>query len=377
MPLLPYLRLFPYLIDIPAWIYFTLMLGCGVWIYARSSGKLFVNFWSLAFCLICILSSAVNGIPVNGWSRLCCFLLLMLVFGPLTGNAYIARQRKNILKWCSRLSVGVSLTVIITCLMPMNNEESHFGLLPSDAMTIAPIASLAFVWGVAVSNLDGMKNILVALVSAAIATFALILLSSRIAIAAAIVGGIAIIIFSRSGKSKKFFPIYVFMFVMAISCIFPLTPEMHRKLNYADEKGSYLASREQLWDNRRMEIYESPLYGKGFRQITHGSSDFDYFASNASNGKEEAGSSWLYLCSSLGIIGLGCFLAIWTKGMWSSVKRKDLFTTGALAMFGVHLIAEGYIMAAGAPLCLILWLTISCGLGNKPIIQTRKKIAIA
>ena len=85
---------------------------------------------------------------------------------------------------------------------------------------------------------------------------------------------------------------------------------------------------------------------------------------NQKSGMVEPGSGWLFLLSSMGLVGFLSFFIPFTYSMYSLFRRESVglngyFLGSLLFLFFFHLFFEGYLMASGAYLCFFLWLLLS------------------
>ncbi len=81
-------------------------------------------------------------------------------------------------------------------------------------------------------------------------------------------------------------------------------------------------------------------------------------------GTIEPGSSWLFLLSSLGLYGFLSFLIPFAYNTYMLYKNLNTGFNGGLlcsimVLFSVHMLIEGYVVAPGAYLCFLLWLSLS------------------
>ena len=108
-----------------------------------------------------------------------------------------------------------------------------------------------------------------------------------------------------------------------------------------------------MWLLQLRCIQEKPVSGIGFGYLLWAEED----------GNVEPGSSWLFICSTLGMVGLLAFILIYGRLFFSLFPKSPndfesymLFTV--LTFWGIHMCFEGYILSAGSPLAFLVWLTI-------------------
>ena len=129
------------------------------------------------------------------------------------------------------------------------------------------------------------------------------------------------------------------------------------------DSSSMLSSREEKLNYRIEEFKSSPIIGIGFSTISIDGGD-DY---NSMTGTIEPGSSWFALLSMTGIVGTLLFIFIYIKCYIVQIANKSPFSIlllGLLSFFVFSMFSEGYIFAAGSPLCFLLWLVIGCSIDN-------------
>jgi hypothetical protein len=139
-----------------------------------------------------------------------------------------------------------------------------------------------------------------------------------------------------------------------------------------EERGSDLGERGILWERRLSEFISSPLYGIGFANDSSLSQNELYIE----EGKVEPGSSWLLVLSMLGILGLMPFVSIFGSSLYfifkSNLQPKLLPYLGSiLIFFGIHMVGEGYVFAAGSGIIIYFWLI----LGVISIFQQGKSVS--
>ena len=137
-----------------------------------------------------------------------------------------------------------------------------------------------------------------------------------------------------------------------------LSGVMYKQYERSDAGGGVLVSRSGKIENRIDEFLQSPIYGIGF-------SSTKYNIDIHENGNIEPGSSWLYILSTTGIIGFVLICRLFRlysfrskKGHRSFCEFNNELEIGLFAFFGIHMLFEGYVFAAGNLTCILLWLII-------------------
>ena len=112
------------------------------------------------------------------------------------------------------------------------------------------------------------------------------------------------------------------------------------------------------------EFKAYPFFGVGFATMNK---EAVSRSSKSGSGTIEPGSSWLFLLSSMGLMGFLSFSILFFRSLYflfikESVGINGYFIGSLLFLFLFHMIFEGYVIASGAYLCFFLWLLLSeCG----------------
>ena len=158
--------------------------------------------------------------------------------------------------------------------------------------------------------------------------------------------------------------LFVLLLAVSTSALWwPYTERLRQKTESSRKNGGIVSSRERIWQDRLDEFSAFPIFGVGFASY-----NLDYIQSehtiNRQTGTIEPGTSWLFLLSSLGLYGFLSFLLPFVYNAYVLFKELDTGFNGGLlcsimVLFAVHMLIEGYIMASGAYLCFLLWLSLS------------------
>lgn len=328
-----------------------------------------------------LLSIGVNDIPVvfKAPARAAIFLVMVFTVGPFIINNPLLQFRRTLFVYVLafiRCTVVLSFAGYILRL-PMVNNFSGFCGITGHSMILAPLAGIAslnyFYWTlIAQSKKSRLTNVFLM----SIAFFTLILSGSRSALGACIVG-----LFFFLFTMYRMRPIRVFQIVCAAvllmgatySIWWPYTEKLREKMEYGEKEGSNTASRDLLWKDRINEFRSFPVFGVGFAsynaEIAKGES--------SKSGTIEPGSSWLFLLSSMGLMGFLSFLLpavyiVYRAYVLPDDRPGNAFLGSVLTMFMAHMLFEGYVAAAGSYLCFVLWLFLSegyyCLIKNRKII---------
>ena len=196
---------------------------------------------------------------------------------------------------------------------------------------------------------------------------AVFMAASRAALFALLIAS-AVVLFSLRKQGRIGGKIVIIAVVVAL--LLPsagfITSRVMEKQRQREEMGQgVFDSRNEKFTYRLQEFEEHPFQGVGFAAIDPDLGD-NY---NPSSGVIEPGSSWLFVLSMAGILGFIPFLLIIIRA-WKSMnnvakdtlkKETDYFLIrGVFVFFLIHIMFEGYLFSAGNPMCMLVWLVISC-----------------
>lgn len=268
----------------------------------------------------------------------------------------------------------------------MGNDDRGQAGATTQSMTMGPIAGITLIYAI-YGFLQNLKKKgafkYVYLILAAIAFIMVLLARSRTALVASVIGVFSIIIFLsgfRKGALNKALPGIIVIFICSIPLWNKYSGSIVEKNEVAIDNGSMTSSRDALWDYRIEEFKSKPIFGIGFSYIAkepnYKNIPSPRFAHvNALNKHErsffsaqsiEPGSSWLAVLSMTGIFGFVTFFIIYfsalktVKILASINKPNPIYSlyAGILIFFGLHMIAEGYVLSAGNIMCYIFWLLL-------------------
>lgn len=132
---------------------------------------------------------------------------------------------------------------------------------------------------------------------------------------------------------------------------------MATKQGQFKEQGQF-GTRTEKWEGRIREFESNPVFGIGFSVVSFDSGDVD-----VSTGVIEPGSSWLAVASMTGILGAIFVISFFVHSFVISNRSSDpnaILVVSLLLFMAIDMVSEGYIFAAGSPLCFLLWLICGC-----------------
>lgn len=368
-PILRILKIFP---PISVIVYYGIFVLLGGFVLLNKSIR--VNWLFLLFSVICFLSVIGNNIPAyfHSYSRFFGFLLIVLCVGPLFYNDWLYNVRFYCLHVLSLLSIGISLLSFLLYLFyrpfTITERGNLFGGITSHSMIIGPIAALSVLYLIQyIQNQKiylGKKKKVFLWISCGICFMTSILAGSRSALLALL---IALIVWGWSYFSNiKKFICYILGFMFLVGSTYPLwqkyTDTIQHKMEYAYEQGSMVSSRLGKWEARIEEFKENPILGYGFGTVKLSGTTV---IPKGWSGTVEPGNGWLFLLSSTGIFSFLIFSFIYCNILWRLYKirsRLSLWFLSLLVFFGVHMMAEGYILSAGNFFFFYFWLCLGTAL---------------
>lgn len=154
---------------------------------------------------------------------------------------------------------------------------------------------------------------------------------------------------------------YSLLSLFIVAATFPLwwkyTETMQMKMEYAESKGSVIASRASKWEERIAEFRERPLLGYGFCSVKLN----ENAVSSNYQGTIEPANGWLFILSSTGIFSLIVLATFYILTLYKLLRIRNklsIYLITLMTFFLFHMMAEGYIISSGNYLFLIFWLTL-------------------
>ena len=300
------------------------------------------------------------------WMRFMLFVGVLAIASPLFQNTFLSVFRRYCLYTILVICIAISIISFIFFFMGINlmeytaNLEFYdkgglFGGLANHSIV------LGIVSGISICTLLflGITKRWWWLILIIPCVGSLLFAASRGAVGATIVGAIAILIASRKYSNSRT-KIWVIL-LTTIAAMFYVSNNTNImdgiNSKSVDRSSSFFESREDKVNYRIEEFQESPIIGIGFSTISlHGGDEIDI-----QSGRIEPGSSWFSLLSMTGIIGFIFFISIIYKCFRAQINNSsqyNILLIGLLLFFVVSLFSEGYVFAAGSPLCFMLWLLI-------------------
>ena len=354
---------------LPDAVYYPIYLGCFIWLLFR--GGMITNKKYLFFISAAVLSIWMNDIPAlfQPYLRLFAFFSLIFMVGPFFMNGRLSCIRKLLFIWTLLvLRWVVLLSLILKFVAPDQViDASGFCGLVAHSMMLSPLAGICLLYSLYRFHLSETRSERYKESAYLCICFLVLLMSgSRGALAATVVGAAVFYIRLYRHQMGKLLQTSLFVLLLAVSTSalwWPYTERLRQKTESSRKNGGIVSSRERIWQDRLDEFSAFPIFGVGFASY-----NLDYIQSehtiNRQTGTIEPGTSWLFLLSSLGLYGFLSFLLPFVYNAYVLFKELDTGFNGGLlcsimVLFAVHMLIEGYIMASGAYLCFLLWLSLS------------------
>lgn len=305
----------------------------------------------------------------NSWMRLGFFGLLLVCVSPLVQGEQLREVRHKTLNATLWILAMLTVASFFCRFLGINymwggqpgsyNTAGLFGGLFNQSMMLGPLAGASAVF-MAYKAFEANKKERKLYIYATLMCLAAVFFSASRSALMCSMAGVLVTLMKASGGSQRFLKIMtVAMLVGAVT--FPLwggvTDAMMEKANANIEAGGFTTSRDEKWNARITEFESSPVFGIGYPSVNPNLDDVGF------GGVVEPGTSWLAILSMTGIVGFVLFFSIFYKAYKACnrmCRREDALYLGLLALFAVHMMAEGYVFAAGGFLCFILWLVIGC-----------------
>lgn len=351
-----------------------IVMGAALMVLLVKGGIKKVNGLYVAFAVVCLLSILFNDIPAifRPWGRFVTFIMVTSLVSPMLQSPTLRRFRVEAFVLIQYLLLLVTIISFFATLGGYNSMRLAAGRtgITTQVMIMGPVAGISLVfctyqlWIQKSKKLGKITKMIYLL--GLFCSFAMNLMAvSRVGVAAAAAGIVALIIYKARFKAGKAMWYAGVIFVL-LAGTYPLwngySAQVEKKNQmYIDGDGMF-ASRQNNWDQRIDEFKKSPWFGVGFGAVDMGD---DNITDISEGGTVETGSGWLLVLSMTGIFGFVLFVLFFIKAFkktYRMVKKEYIepycLMGALLALFSVHMIAEGYSLAAGGLLFFNLWLLL-------------------
>ena len=319
----------------------------------------------IGFCLLILNPPAI----FSPWLRYGLFVSIMTIASPLLQSKKFRFVRRACLMNILYASVIISVLSFFCYFLGVNFmtytadiEYSDRGGLFSGLTNHSIVLGITSGIAICLLTYKGLTQNWKWFILAIPCIGSLLFSASRGALAATIMGITIIMMMThRRRMSKTKIWLIILITIVGIGYVVNNTDALSGiKSKMLDrDSASLLSSREDKIAYRMEEFKSSPIIGIGFSTVSiQGGDEYDKVT-----GTIEPGSSWLSLLSMTGIIGSLLFMLIYIKCCKTQVANKSsisILLLGLLTFFAFSMLSEGYVFAAGSPLCFLLWLILGC-----------------
>lgn len=345
----------------------------------------------LILLLACCISLIINHVPevFKPWQRFLTFTMISVLYGPVVFSQTLDELRKTLLRYLCMGCIAISVVYALALIFYLSHYTSYLSRYQYvwDWLNVASVpcgaaASIGalFAWTrLCKASKKRIKRLWWCVL--ALCWWTSVMASSRAAMAGLTVALTALVFMPRKKAGRITTPLrwvsFAMIAFMAVAVFRPLTEIMETKhWKIADTPtGNYFSSRQEIWEARSEEADNHWLFGIGFASVESNPGTLNPDGTIPSDGRIEPGSGWLYLLSSCGIFALAAFAVIYGWSVAGATRKvingdtlsppDSMLILGLTLLFGVHLITEGYVTAAGSPFYVMLWLTL--GLACVPL----------
>lgn len=302
----------------------------------------------------------------NSGLRYFSFVIVIMITSPLIQNSLLIQFRRYCLFFIILISIIISIISFIFFYLGINfmqytadiafsDKGGLFGGLTNHSITLGILSGIS-VCSILFLGLTKNWKWYIVLIPCVGSLF---VSASRGALAATIFGVVVILMLVL--RTKRYNKQILKLLLFAIPSLIYAINHTHLIDGIKDKNenrtSAPLGSRDEKIRYRIEEFESSPIIGIGMSTISiEGGDEIDF-----RTGRIEPGSSWFSILSMTGIIGLIFFLIIVFRGIRTqllSPSTSSILLVGLMAFFAISLFSEGYIFAAGSPICFILWLIL-------------------
>lgn len=356
---------------VPASFYYFLWAGLAL----GSIGRLVrLSRPHILFVLIALFSILLNEVDAvfQAEYRLMSFGVMLMAIGGLNQSPTSIVFRGLLFRY---LSVTlVALTVMSFILYPLRlpllfHSNGLYKGLFNHSMLLGPVAGFSALLCL-FDCLYPRKKIKLhpklSIIMLIVSLLTLLLSGSRGALLSVFIGIIVLLYKRYSHQKVKLFKISALAtmgLLVSAPIWYPYTEQVRLKQKRNLEAGGTFQSREKIWEDRWREFEHNPILGSGFASMNK-----DLIKSKLTSNEQggvEPGSSWLFLLSSMGLLGLISFLYVGVRPWIKFLRLKNIYNDptpwlllSILSMLFIHMFLEGYIISSGSFLFLYLWLCI-------------------
>ena len=335
----------------------------------------YVSILYVSFIVVCAFSILYNDPPsyFRSWQRLSLFVFVLFCFSPFVICKELIHSREKLYSGLLTVMLFFSVASFFAYFLGINffqrgdeildmGHFGHFSGFFNHSMTLGPIGAITSVYSLTKFLLEKDKKHRLWWMLAFFICFSTILLSASRGATAGGLLALLIVLYRYSKMQKKRFAKYIGIVSVIALFLLPVIQFMAggliQKQDANVEAGGSFSSRDEKYIARIGEIQDHFITGIGFATV-----DPNLDVVDVKNGGVEPSTSWLAVFSMTGVFGFAIFVYLYIKSLRKALNKViDSFfsvaLSGILTFFGVHMLVEGYVFAAGNILCGLYWLTL-------------------
>jgi len=333
------------------------------------------DFKFIILLLFIVFGLVINDIPAvfNAEIKFISYFLVIMTCSSLFYSNSITTLRTMLFSSLSNVSILIcvlSFFGLITGLIPRNNPNEvagGFSGLYTNSITFGCLLGVTIL--ISIDKIYNNKSLKVRNVFSLLVLvflYELIISGSRAALGSMLFGALIYIVKINNFSLIKFFRknfVYIFLLLLVFVIIIfkndSLLSAILNKNEASSSNNDVFYSRRALWDSRINEFWQSPIFGIGFNTVDLSSSH----GLHEESGTIESGSSWLFILSSLGIVGFLIyfwiiFVSFIKNLLFVTLRRCDVIYLSILAFFILNMSFEGYVFATSNVLTYYLFLSL-------------------
>lgn len=369
-------------LSIPASIFYSgvcALLVCFVF-FRENYKAVNIDIKLLVLVVIGFFNLVINDVdPVlAAFPRLALYIVVLMLCSTFIYNRKLGFLRKKLffkLMWICVFIVAASALFLVLGFVPLhslNETSGGFQGITGQSMVLGPIACIALLFCLYnyYSHNEGKWGKLLFLLTSGLCCFVIVVTGSRSSLGGVLVGLVAFLFIINGNKVTsvlKFGLILIAISFLTLPLWVKYAEVLIKKDEMSQMNSNVFYSRSSLWNSRIDEFRAHPLFGLGVGNIDLKNTTSGF---HSETGTIEAGSSWLLILSSSGLVGFGLFVSLFythLRQLIISNKSDPLsaLCTSMLLFFMLHMIFEGYIFASGNVLTYLLYLTFSVARYNR------------
>jgi hypothetical protein len=368
---------------VPVWLIYGLytIISIILIIFFLIERKLF-SLPMLFFIFIAFISIVFNEINeiFNSWQRLGSFIIIIIAVGPLLQNKTAINFKISLHKHANIFLIIITVISFLLYFVSTSVDKNIlFTGLADSSMTLGPIASLSSLicldyFIISRNKIEKGTSGVLMIISLLVS----ILAASRGAIGALFISVMLyLVVYFRKSIIKLLGIILIILLclICSSSLWMPYSKVLVEKNQSRIDSDNIFSNRQLMMIDGLDDFLSNPFWGVGFSSMKNiKNSKFN------GNGTFEPPSGWLFLLSSMGLLGFLTFCKLIFPYIFRTVKSGEISKTHSLLLavilfyFCIHMFIEGYVLSSGGFLFFYLWLSI--GLVQKKTSLNTKKVKL-